>query len=57
MTPDASDLRNARGVPKEAIALERLASNTSENFRLSAELLRDLGLDLAAGHLRRVPGR
>ncbi|HEY5016680.1 MAG TPA: YdcF family protein [Streptosporangiaceae bacterium] len=34
-----------RGVPKEAIALERLASNTSENFWLSAELLRDLGLD------------
>jgi DUF218 domain len=36
-----------RGVPKEAIALERLASNTSENFWLSAELLRDLGLDPA----------
>jgi hypothetical protein len=32
------------GVPKEAIAIERLASNTSENFWLSAELLRDLGL-------------
>jgi hypothetical protein len=32
------------GVPKEAIAMERLASNTSENFWLSAELLRDLGL-------------
>ncbi len=36
------------GVPKEAIALERLASNTSENFWLSAELLRDLGLDPAS---------
>ena len=35
------------GVPKEAIAIERLASNTSENFWLSAELLRDLGLDPA----------
>ena len=35
------------GVPKEAIALERLASNTSENFWLAAELLRDLGLDPA----------
>lgn len=34
------------GVPKEAIAIERLASNTSENFWLSAELLRDLGLVL-----------
>lgn len=33
-----------RGVPKEAIVLERLASNTSENFWLAAELLRDLGL-------------
>jgi uncharacterized SAM-binding protein YcdF (DUF218 family) len=32
------------GVPKEAIAIERLATNTSENFWLSAELLRDLGL-------------
>lgn len=36
------------GVPKEAIALERLASNTSENFWLAAELLRDLGLDPAS---------
>lgn len=35
------------GVPKEAIALERLASNTSENFWLAAELLYDLGLDPA----------
>lgn len=36
------------GIPKEAIVMERLASNTSENFWLSAELLRDLGLDPAA---------
>ncbi len=32
-------------VPEDAIALERLASNTSENFWLSAELLRAGGLD------------
>ena len=38
-----ADVLLSRGVPKEAIALERLASNTSENFWLSAELLRDLG--------------
>jgi hypothetical protein len=38
------DVILARGVPKDAIAAERLASNTSENFWLSAELLRDLGL-------------
>jgi uncharacterized SAM-binding protein YcdF (DUF218 family) len=36
------------GVPKEAVSLERLASNTSENFWLAAELLRDLGLDPAS---------
>jgi len=42
-----ADVLLSRGVPKEAIALERLASNTSENFWLSAELLRDLGLDPA----------
>lgn len=30
------------GIPKDAIALERLASNASENSWLSAELLRDL---------------
>ena len=40
-----ADVLLSRGVPKEAIALERLASNTSENFWLSAELLRDLGMD------------
>jgi uncharacterized SAM-binding protein YcdF (DUF218 family) len=39
-----TDVLLSRGVPKDAIALERLASNTSENFWLSAELLRDLGL-------------
>jgi uncharacterized SAM-binding protein YcdF (DUF218 family) len=32
-------------VPKDVIALECLASNTSENFWLSAELLRDLEMD------------
>jgi uncharacterized SAM-binding protein YcdF (DUF218 family) len=42
-----ADVLLSRGVPKEAIALERLAANTSENFWLSAELLRDLGLDPA----------
>jgi hypothetical protein len=40
-----ADVLLSRGVPKDAIALERLASNTSENFWLSAELLRDLGMD------------
>jgi hypothetical protein len=40
-----ADVLLRRDVPKDAIALERLASNTSENFWLSAELLRDLGLD------------
>ena len=39
-----TDVLLSRGVPKDAIALERLASNTSENFWLSAELLRDLGM-------------
>jgi len=39
-----ADVLLSRGVPKDAIALERLASNTSENFWLSAELLRDLGM-------------
>ncbi|MBO0804446.1 MAG: YdcF family protein [Nocardiopsaceae bacterium] len=40
-----ADVLLRRDVPKDAIALERLASNTSENFWLSAELLRDGGLD------------
>jgi uncharacterized SAM-binding protein YcdF (DUF218 family) len=42
-----ADVLLKRGVPKEAVALDRLASNTSENFWLAAELLRDLGLDPA----------
>jgi uncharacterized SAM-binding protein YcdF (DUF218 family) len=40
-----ADVLLRRDVPKDVIALERLASNTSENFWLSAELLRDLGMD------------
>lgn len=40
-----SDVLRSLGVPKDVIALERLASNTSENFWLSAELLRDLAMD------------
>jgi len=40
-----ADVLLRRDVPKDAIALERLASNTSENFWLSAELLRDLSMD------------
>lgn len=39
------DVLLRRDVPKDAIAMERLASNTSENFWLTAELLRDRGLD------------
>jgi hypothetical protein len=40
-----ADVLLRRDIPKDAITLERLASNTSENFWLSSELLRDLGLD------------
>jgi uncharacterized SAM-binding protein YcdF (DUF218 family) len=40
-----ADVLQHRDVPKDAIALERVAANTSENFWLSAELLRDLGRD------------
>jgi uncharacterized SAM-binding protein YcdF (DUF218 family) len=40
-----ADVLLRRDVPKNAVALELLASNTSENFWLSAELLRDGGLD------------
>jgi uncharacterized SAM-binding protein YcdF (DUF218 family) len=40
-----ADVLLSHGIPKDAIALERLASNSSENFWLSAELLRDLGMD------------
>lgn len=39
------DILLKNDVPKEAVALERLASNTSENFWFSSELLRDRGLD------------
>jgi uncharacterized SAM-binding protein YcdF (DUF218 family) len=42
-----ADVLLDRGVPKEALALDRLATNTSENFWLAAELLRDLGRDPA----------
>jgi hypothetical protein len=42
-----ADVLLNRGVPKDAIALERLAANTSENFWLTAELLRDRGHDPA----------
>jgi hypothetical protein len=33
------------GVPEKDVLTERIASNTSENFWLSAELLRDHGMD------------
>jgi len=39
-----ADVLLRRDIPKDAIALGRLASNTSENFWLSAELLRDLAM-------------
>jgi DUF218 domain len=39
------DVLLRREVPENVLVLERLAANTSENFWLSAELLRDLGLD------------
>lgn len=39
-----ADVLLRHGVPKDTISLERLATNTSENFWLSAELLRDLGM-------------
>ncbi|HCU51010.1 MAG TPA: hypothetical protein DGG94_14635 [Micromonosporaceae bacterium] len=39
------DVLVSRGVPARDILIERLASNTSENFWLSAEVLRDHGLD------------
>lgn len=40
-----ADLVLQSGVPEHNVLLERIASNTSENFWLSAELLRDNGLD------------
>lgn len=39
------DILIARDVPKEAIAVEMLANNTSENFWFTAELLRDRGVE------------
>lgn len=39
------DILVSSGVPEDCILMERLASNTSENFWLSAEVLRDRGLD------------
>jgi hypothetical protein len=39
-----ADVLQRYDIPKDVIALECLASNTSENFWLSAELLRDLGM-------------
>jgi uncharacterized SAM-binding protein YcdF (DUF218 family) len=36
-----ADVLYSRGIPKERVLVERIASNTSENFWLSAELLRD----------------
>lgn len=36
----------AGGVPRFSVLKERIASNTSENFWLSAEVLRDNGLEL-----------
>ncbi|HEV8558655.1 MAG TPA: YdcF family protein [Actinophytocola sp.] len=38
------DIITSSGVPESSVLTERLASNTSENFWLSAELLRDRGL-------------
>lgn len=39
------DVLRSAGVPTDDILTERLASNTSENFWLSAEVLRDRGLE------------
>lgn len=40
-----AEVMHARGIPEKAVAIEPLAANTSENFWLSAELLRDLDQD------------
>jgi hypothetical protein len=40
-----ADVVYRSGVPEENVLVERIASNTSENFWLSAELLRDKGLN------------
>lgn len=39
-----ADVLLRHDIPKDVIALERLASNTSENFWLTAELLHDLAM-------------
>jgi hypothetical protein len=41
-----ADVLYQSGVPEKSILVERIAANTSENFWLSAELLRDSDLDL-----------
>jgi hypothetical protein len=40
-----ADVLYSSGVPGESVLIERIASNTSENFWLSAEVLRDNKLD------------
>src|ERR1700691_3727315 len=40
-----ADVVHQGGVPEECVLKERIATNTSENFWLSAELLRDHDLD------------
>jgi hypothetical protein len=40
-----ADVLYSNGIPQESVLVERIASNTSENFWLSAELLRDNGMD------------
>jgi len=40
-----ADVLYSNGLPTERVLVERIASNTSENFWLSAELLRDNELD------------
>jgi DUF218 domain len=40
-----ADVVYQSGVPRDSVLIERIASNTSENFWLSAELLRDNGLE------------
>jgi hypothetical protein len=41
-----ADVLYQSGVPEKSVLVERIAANTSENFWLSAELLRDNNLDL-----------
>jgi DUF218 domain len=40
-----ADIVYQSGVPQKSVLIERIASNTSENFWLSAELLRDNNLE------------